>query len=68
MQVHSRPEDQRQGVIQLRGLMTDPRSIIDTLTKAERKWLCAIDDSLALYDRQLDATIDPATLRVARAA
>jgi hypothetical protein len=68
VRVHSRPEDQRQDVIQLLGLMTDPRAVIDTLTKTERRWLRAIDDPLALDDRQLDATIDTATLRVARAA
>jgi hypothetical protein len=68
IRVHSRLEDQRQDVIQLLGLMTDPRTIIDTLTKTERKWLRAIDEHLALDDRQLDATIDATTLRVARAA
>ena len=68
MRVHSRPEDQRQDVIQLLGLMTDPRSVIDSLTKAERKWLRIIDDKLALDDRQLDATVDAVRLRIARAA
>ena len=68
MRVHSRPEDQRQDVIQLLGLMTDPRSVIDSLTRAERKWLRNIDDKLALDDRELDATVDAASLRVARAA
>lgn len=68
VRVHSRPEDQRHDVIQLLGLMTDPRTVIGTLTKTERRWLRAIDDHLALDDRQLDATIDTATLRVARAA
>jgi hypothetical protein len=68
MRVHSRPEDQRQDVIQLLGLMTDPRSVIDGLTKAERKWLRVINDKLALGDQQLDATIDAASLRIARAA
>jgi hypothetical protein len=68
MRVHSRPEDQRQDVIQLLGLLTDPRAALDGLTKAERRWLRAVDDQLALDDRQLDATIDPATLRIARAA
>ena len=48
--------------------MTDPRATIDTLTKTERRWLRAIDDHLELEDRQLDATINAATLRVARAA
>lgn len=68
MRVHSRPEDQRQDVIQLLGLMTDPRSVIDSLTNAERKWLRAIDDNLALDDPQLDATINATALRIARAA
>jgi len=68
IRVHSRPEDQRQDVIQLLGLMTDPRSAIGSLTKAERRWLRAINDNLALDDQQLDATVDAVTLRIARAA
>jgi hypothetical protein len=68
IRVHSRPDDQRQDLITLLGLMTDPRSVLDTLTNAERKWLRAIEAPLNLDDRDLDATVDSAHLRVARAA
>jgi hypothetical protein len=68
LQVHSRPEDQRQDLITLLGLMTDPRSVVSTLTKAERKWLRDIEPRLDLADRDLEATVEPTLLRVARAA
>jgi len=68
IRVHSRPEDQRQDLITLLGLMTDPRSTAARLTSAERRWLRAIDANLNLDDRDLDATIDARRLRVARAA
>ncbi len=66
--VHSRPEDQRQDLILLLGLMTDPRSAAETLQSSERRWLRDIGPALNLDDRDLDATIDPARLRIARAA
>ncbi len=66
--VHSRPEDQRQDVILLLGLMTDPRSAAKTLQTSERRWLRDIEPALNLDDRDLDATVDPARLRIARAA
>jgi hypothetical protein len=48
--------------------MTDPRAAAATLTPAVRRWLRAIEAQLDLGDRHLDAIIDPARLRVARAA
>lgn len=68
IRVHSRPEDQRQDLITLLGLMTDPRAAAATLTPAERRWLRAIEAQLDLGDRDLDASVDSARLRVARAA
>ncbi len=66
--VHSRPEDQRQDLILLLGLMTDPRSAAETLQDSERRWLRDVRPALNLEDRDLDATIDPTRLRIARAA
>lgn len=66
--VHSRPEDQRQDLILLLGLMADPRSAAATLHSSERRWLRDVEPALNLDDRDLDATIDPGRLRVARAA
>lgn len=66
--VHSRPEDQRQDLITLLGLAIDPRVMRDNMTGNERRWLRSIAERLALDDRDLDATVDPASLRVARAA
>lgn len=68
IRVHSRPEDQRQDLITLLGLVTDPRSVAATLTPAERRWLRAIETQLDLGDRDLDAAVDPVRLRVARAS
>jgi len=66
--VHSRPEDQRQDLIVLLGLMADPRSAAATLKNSERGWLRDIAAALNLGDRELDATIDAARLGTARAA
>jgi hypothetical protein len=66
--VHDRPEDQRQDLITLLGLVTDPRPVAATLTRAEAKWLQAIESRLDLEDADLDATVDPAHLQIARAA
>jgi hypothetical protein len=66
--VHSRPEDQRQDLITLLGLMTDPRASADALKASERRWLRNADAALNLGDRDLDAMIDPVRLRIARAA
>lgn len=68
MRVHSRPEDQRQDLISLLGLLTDPRAALDDLTTTERKWLRTIEAKLRLNDRDLDATVDPDQLRIARAS
>jgi hypothetical protein len=66
--VHSRPEDQRQDLITLLGLADDPRALRDETTAKERSWLRSASDRLALDDRDLDALVDPASLRIARAA
>ena len=67
LRVHDRPEDQRQDLLMLLGLITDPRAEVDTLKPSERKWLRNADAALDLDDRALDATVDPLRLRIARA-
>jgi uncharacterized protein YjiS (DUF1127 family) len=66
--VHSRPDDQREDLITLLGLMSDPRSALAELAASERRWLRDAQTRLDLQDRDLDATIDPTRLRIARAA
>jgi hypothetical protein len=66
--VHDRPQDQREDLVTLLSLMTDPRSAAQSLTKAEREWLRSIEAKLDVDDRRLEALFDPARLRVARAA
>lgn len=66
--VHDRPEDQRQDLVTLLSLMTDPRTASASLKSSERRWLRTIEPALALDDRRLAALFDPARLRIARAA
>lgn len=66
--VHDRPEDQRQDLVMLLSLMTDPRTARESLKRSERGWLRAIEPALDLDDRRLVALFDPARLRIARAA
>ena len=66
--VHSKPEDQREDLITLLGLLTDPRAAAATLKKGERKWLDAIEERLNLGDPALEARFGVAQLRVANAA
>lgn len=66
--VHTRPEDQREDLITLLGLLTDPTAAVASLKKSERKWLDAIEERLDLRDPALEARFTPAQLRVANAA
>ena len=66
--VHSKPEDQREDLITLLGLLTDPRAAAATLKKSERKWLDAIEERVNLGDPALEARFSLAQLRVANAA
>lgn len=66
--VHSKPEDQREDLITLLGLLTDPRDAAATLIASERKWLAAIEDRLNLGDPALEARFGLERLRVANAA
>jgi hypothetical protein len=66
--VHSRPQDQREDLVTLLSLMSDPRAAAQSLSKAERHWLRSIDDQLDIDDRRLEALFDSARLRTARAA
>jgi hypothetical protein len=49
--VHSRPEDEREDLVQLLSLVTDPRAIAATMTRTERRWLRAIENRLDLGTR-----------------
>lgn len=68
LQVHERPEDQRQDLITLLALMVDPRSAASTMKKSEAKWLREIEGSLHLNDPDLEGIFDPDQLQIARAA
>jgi hypothetical protein len=66
--VHSKPEDQREDLITLLGLLTDPRAAATTLKKNERKWLRTIEERLNLGDPALETRFGLSQLRVANAA
>jgi hypothetical protein len=66
--VHDRPEDQREDLITLLGLLSDPRSAAAALGKHEVAWLRRIERRLGLDDPDLEARLDPARLQIARAA
>jgi len=68
LRVHDRPDDQRQDLVTLLSLMTDPRTAIESMTKNERRWLRSIETDLDIGDRRLEALFDRARLRIARAA
>jgi len=68
LNVHSRPEDQREDLVTLLGLLSDPRSVLPDLNPKERKWLLAAESKLKLHDRDLDGRFDAVQLRVARAS
>ncbi len=66
--VHSRPEDQREDLVTLLGLLADPRAAAATLKKSERNWLDAIEERVNLVDPALEARFSRAQLRAANAA
>jgi hypothetical protein len=68
LRVHDRPADQREDLVTLLALMTDPRSARAAMKATEVNWLRAIQEPLDLADSELEATFDSARLRVARAA
>lgn len=68
LSVHSAPEDQREDLVTLLGLMTDPRSAATLLKASERGWLRSAREQLNLDDRELEIRFDAAHLRNARAA
>lgn len=68
LQVHDRPQDQREDLVTLLSLMTDPRSAGESMKRSERRWLRSIESALDIDDRRLEALFDPARLRIARAA
>jgi len=68
LRVHGRPEDQRQDLITLLGVVDNPRTAAATLKATERQWLRNADPALHLDDVDLDAIVDPVRLRIARAA
>jgi hypothetical protein len=63
--LHSRPEDQREDIITLLGLVDDPDAVRPSLTHAERRWHPSIESKLALEDRALPARFSLARLRAA---
>src|ERR1700730_7658154 len=66
--VHSHPADQREDLVTLLGLLTDPRSAATTLKVSERGWLGDVREGLNLDDTELEVRFDAAHLRSARAA
>jgi hypothetical protein len=68
LEVHARTQDQREDLVTLLSLMTDPRTATESMKKTERRWLRSIESALDIEDRRLEALFDPARLRVARAS
>lgn len=66
--VHSRPDDQRYDLITLLGLMEDPRSAIESISRNEIAWLRDVVAPLDINEAGLDGIVDPDQLRIARAA
>jgi hypothetical protein len=66
--VHSRPQDQREDLVTLLSLLTDPRTARESMKTSERRWLRSIEATLDIEDRRLEALFDEARLRTARAA
>ena len=63
--VHRDPESQREDLLRLLSLVSDPRAIAPDLRRTERKWLRAAETRLAFAE---PAGLDPATVRRARQA
>jgi hypothetical protein len=68
LEVHARTQDQREDLVTLLSLMTDPRTATESMKKTERRWLQSIESRLDIEDRRLEANFDPARLRIARAS
>lgn len=68
LEVHDRTQDQREDLVTLLSLMTDPRTATESMKKTERRWLQSIESALDIEDRRLEARFDPAHLRIARAS
>jgi hypothetical protein len=68
LKVHQRPEDQREDVILLLGLFTDPRAARQQLTGNQQSWLSDIEQDLDLDDPALRERFDAAHLELAQAA
>ncbi len=68
LKVHERPEDQREDLITLLGLMDDPRAAATTLRRSERTWLRDAATRLDLADSTLGSRFDELHLRRARAS
>lgn len=68
LKVHERPEDQRDDLITLLGLVEDPRATAATLRRTERTWLRNAAARLDLADETLGGRFDHVHLRTARAS
>ena len=68
LEVHTRTQDQREDLITLLSLLTDPRTATESMKPTERRWLRSVESALDIEDRQLESRFDPAQLRIARAA
>ena len=68
LEVHDRTQDQREDLVTLLSLMTDPRTAAESMKKTERRWLQSIEPTLDIEDRRLEARFDAARLRIARAS
>jgi hypothetical protein len=68
LKVHSHPDDQREDLITLLGLMPDPRTAADTLKTTGRRWLRAASAKLNLDNDSLLTRFQETHLKVARAS
>jgi hypothetical protein len=68
LEVHDRTQDQREDLVTLLSLMTDPRTAAESMKKSERRWLRSIESALDIDDHRLEALFAPARLRIARAS
>lgn len=68
LEVHDRRQDQREDLVTLLSVMTDPRATSESMKPSERRWLRSIEVLLDIADRRLEAIFDEAQLRIARAS
>lgn len=68
LKVHERPQDQREDLLTLLGIMQDPRAAASTMRRTERNWLRAAGPLLNLDDESLSSRFDETHLRTAHAA